>query len=151
MPEDSSDIARTHQRAYPPRAAHLLCYLILGLVLAGALLTRCYYPLFIDRRAAVNQDRILRIDQKIDPNTASWQELACLPAIGEVKARRIVRYRQEQGGPSEGKDSAVFHQPEDLQAVHGIGPKTAHKISPYLKFPTAGQLDPTLTPRGPSP
>jgi DNA uptake protein ComE-like DNA-binding protein len=151
MPRDFSDTAQTHQKVYIPRAGHLLCYLFLGLLLGGSLLARFYYPFFIDHQALINRERAGQIDQRIDPNTASWQELACLPAIGEVKAKRIVQYRHERGVHPESKVSAVFRHPDDLRAIRGIGPKTTQKISPYLKFPVPSQSDSSLTPRGTSP
>ena len=81
------------------------------------------------------------VDSRIDPNTASWAELdAFLPGIGEVTAKRIVAYREAHrvsgsatpGGPG---PPVVFSCPEDLQAVHGIGPKTVTRIAPHLVFP----------------
>jgi competence protein ComEA len=74
----------------------------------------------------------LEIESKIDPNTANWAELASLPGIGEVLAKRIVEYRQAQPGKA---SKAVFRRPEDLEAVRGIGPKTVAKLAKHLKFP----------------
>ena len=70
---------------------------------------------------------------KVDPNTAPWQELACLPGIGERKAQDIVSYRKAHAaaGPA-------FNSPADLTRVKGIGVKTADRIAPFLSFPTTG-------------
>jgi DNA uptake protein ComE-like DNA-binding protein len=122
-------------KVYTTRAAHFVCYFLLALVLIGALFARCYYPFVIEQRAAVKQNKVSQVDQGINPNTASWQMLTCLPAIGEVKARRIVRYRREEATGPDQPNTPVFKKPADLEAVYGIGPKTVQKISPYLKFP----------------
>lgn len=60
---------------------------------------------------------------KVDVNRAVWPELAQLPDVGEVTARKIVASRQSEG-PFDGID--------DLQRVRGIGPKTVERIRPYL-------------------
>ncbi|MGQ9650524.1 MAG: ComEA family DNA-binding protein [Phycisphaerae bacterium] len=73
-----------------------------------------------------------QVESKIDPNAAAWAELASLPGIGEVLAKRIVEYRQGKAG---GPNKVVFRQPEDLEAVRGIGPKTVAKLAKHLKFP----------------
>lgn len=52
------------------------------------------------------------IAEKVNINTASLQELAALPGIGEVLAGRILLYR-ENAGP--------FEAAEDLLNVEGIG------------------------------
>lgn len=73
-----------------------------------------------------------QVESKVDPNTATWAELASLPGIGEVLAKRIVEYRQTQAG---WPNKVVFRQLQDLEAVRGIGPKTAAKLAKHLKFP----------------
>jgi competence protein ComEA len=65
---------------------------------------------------------------------ADWPELARLPGIGEVIAKRIVAYRQEHSTTG---GAPVFQSPQDLDAVSGIGPKLVDRISPYLKFSPA--------------
>jgi DNA uptake protein ComE-like DNA-binding protein len=74
---------------------------------------------------------------QLNPNTATWAELAMLPRIGETLARRIVAYREEQlraqpAGSAE--PGPVFRCLEDLDAVPGIGPRTLEAIGPYLTF-----------------
>jgi len=53
--------------------------------------------------------------QQININTASIDELKVLKGIGEIKAKRIIEFRENNG---------FFKQPEDLLQVPGIGPKT---------------------------
>ncbi len=73
----------------------------------------------------------------IDPNTATWAELATLPTIGEVKAKAIVAYRRSfrqtaVAGPA--GERRAFTCPADLDAVRGIGPKTVERVAPHLRF-----------------
>jgi hypothetical protein len=67
--------------------------------------------------------------QRINPNTASMASLVRLPGIGKARALDIIHYRQsqKQRGP-------VFLSANDLQAIRGIGPKTAAKLEPWLVF-----------------
>lgn len=59
----------------------------------------------------------------LDLNTASADELICLPGIGPVKAEAILLRRSELGG---------FRSTDDLLTVSGIGEATLEKISPYI-------------------
>jgi competence protein ComEA len=60
---------------------------------------------------------------KVDINRAGWPELAQLPGIGEVTARKIIASRKSKG---------PFHRIDDLQRIRGIGPKKVKSIRPYL-------------------
>src|SRR3989338_2459189 len=60
----------------------------------------------VSKSAGLNQAGPLNI------NTASAQELAALPGIGNKLAERIVEYRTRQGS---------FRQPGQLMDVEGIG------------------------------
>lgn len=59
----------------------------------------------------------------VDVNQAEWPELAQLPDIGEVLARRIVASREVDG---------PFRSPEDLTRVRGIGPRRLARMNKYL-------------------
>ena len=61
---------------------------------------------------------------KLDPNTATWIELAQLPGVGETIARRIVA----------GRGHRPFSTIDDLRRVRGIGPKLVERIGPYLRI-----------------
>lgn len=61
----------------------------------------------------------------LDINTASAEELEELPGIGPALAERILARREEYG---------LFHGPEDLQAVSGIGEAACEAILPYITF-----------------
>ena len=80
---------------------------------------------------AAHRHRLLEIDHvepelaefQVDINSADWPEVALLPGVGEVLAKRIVTDR-ETNGP--------FQDHSDLRRVRGIGPKTLDGIRPYL-------------------
>lgn len=71
---------------------------------------------------------------RIDPNTAPWWELTALPGVGPVTARAIVDHRKAVRDRAGDPAAIVFTRPADLEAVHGIGPKTVAKIAAYLRF-----------------
>lgn len=60
---------------------------------------------------------------KVNVNTASVEQLAALPGIGETLAARIVEQRQKQG---------AFRSTEELVNVKGIGEKSFAKLQPFL-------------------
>ena len=71
----------------------------------------------------------------IDPNTAPWWELTVLPRIGEITARKIVRYRESVRETSpDGAEVVAFGRVADLAGVRGIGPRTLQRIGRYLDF-----------------
>jgi competence ComEA-like helix-hairpin-helix protein len=55
----------------------------------------------------------------IDLNTAPASELDLLPGVGPVLAARIIEDRQANG---------LFKDLEDLDRVHGIGPRTIERL-----------------------
>lgn len=67
----------------------------------------------------------LEARQRLNINEAAEQQLRELPGIGEVLARSIVQWRQEQG---------PFDGPEDLLAVAGIGEATLAQMEPYITY-----------------
>ena len=80
---------------------------------------------------STNRHRLIEIDHvepelaefQVDINSADWPEVALMPGIGEVLAKRIVTDR-ETNGP--------FQDHSDLRRVRGIGPKTLDGMRPYL-------------------
>jgi len=63
------------------------------------------------------------VEYRIDLNGADEAELVLLPGIGEVKARRIVAYRDEHG---------PFRRVEDLLAVQGVSESVLGRLRPYV-------------------
>ena len=70
----------------------------------------------------------LAADERIDPNTATADELRRLPRVGPKLAERIVAHR-EANGP--------FRTLADLDAVSGIGPALLAGITPHVSLPAA--------------
>ena len=61
---------------------------------------------------------------QLDLNEADEMELTLLPRIGEVLAKRIVDYRNENGN---------FDSVDDLLNVKGVGPKTLARLRPFCR------------------
>ena len=80
------------------------------------------------------RSRPLDPGEKIDPNTASEEELDRLPRVGASIARRIVEDR-EANGP--------YVSVADLARVPGLGARSVERLSPHLALPPA---HPTLLP-----
>lgn len=78
-----------------------------------------------------NSDSSTRIQTGIDPNTATWVELAQLPGLGETAGRAIVAYREDR---LRAGSRPVFRDASDLEPVPGIGPSTIARIGPHLRF-----------------
>jgi competence protein ComEA len=64
----------------------------------------------------------------VNINTASVSELAAINGLGEVKAKAIVAYR-EQNGP--------FKSVDDLKGVKGIGEQMLAKLRPQVTLGAA--------------
>lgn len=75
--------------------------------------------------AAQAAHRPLGAGEKIDPNTATAQELARLPRVGLALAQRIVADRDSSG---------PFASLEALDRVSGIGPGLLRVVGPHLSF-----------------
>jgi competence protein ComEA len=62
-------------------------------------------------------------DGVVNVNTATAEELARLPGIGEAKARAILELRKERGS---------FRSVEQLRDVKGIGDAALERIRPHV-------------------
>ena len=62
----------------------------------------------------------------INLNTATVDQLATLPGVGQKTAERIIEYRTKSGG---------FKKIEELMNVKGIGEKSFLKIKPLVSAP----------------
>ncbi|HZL36575.1 MAG TPA: helix-hairpin-helix domain-containing protein [Tepidisphaeraceae bacterium] len=96
---------------------------------------------FIDDPQPDVAARAGELADKLDPNTADWQELAAIPNLGQKKAKAIVAFREQWLTQHPG--NPPFHSPQDLRQVKGIGPATASNMMPYLIFPNASPISTT--------
>jgi competence ComEA-like helix-hairpin-helix protein len=71
---------------------------------------------------------------RLDPNTATLQELIILPQLGEKRAAAILNYRDHHLATHPGTDA--FKNLDDLLRITGIGPAMLETLRPHLKFPT---------------
>jgi len=70
----------------------------------------------------VNQKE-LKLDKKININTAFIDELILLPGIGETTAEKIIEYRDKNNG---------FKKTEEIMNIKGIGDKKFEKLKPFI-------------------
>ena len=57
----------------------------------------------------------------VDVNSATAEQLTCLPGVGPELAKEIIAGRP-------------YNSPADLQRVKGIGPKNLEKIAPRIRI-----------------
>jgi hypothetical protein len=86
----------------------------------------------------------LTLPQRIDPNTATLEELARLPHIGEITAGKIITYRDARKATA--ADGIVFRAPSDLDSVPGVGKKLIEQMEPFLEFPDDANGSPATKP-----
>lgn len=65
------------------------------------------------------------LDDQVNLNTATAEQLMDLPGIGEARAASILRYREQKGG---------FRSPEELKEIEGIGEKMYDRIKERLRI-----------------
>jgi len=81
---------------------------------------------------------LITLGVAVDLNRASAADLAAVPGLGPVLARRISAFREEHG---------PFTDLEGLLQVKGIGPKLLEKIRPYVVIIAEATPPPTVRPR----
>ena len=100
-------------------------------------------PAYVSNPQPVRPQRYDELADKIDPNTADWQSLAALPAVGEKRAKTIIEYRE--AFTKQHPDHLAFEEPQDLLLVRGIGPSMLATLRPYMLFPSDAATKPTTT------
>ncbi|MHC4214028.1 MAG: ComEA family DNA-binding protein [Planctomycetota bacterium] len=74
----------------------------------------------------------IQTEPRVNPNHAPLASLVRLPGVGISKAASIIEYRESLASIQPG--SVAFCSSDDLEEVPGIGPKTAERISVWLRF-----------------
>jgi hypothetical protein len=106
--------------------------LLLVFTFSYALLNLSCNTAFIDDPQPEQGARYDQLADRIDPNTATWYELAALPMLGEKRARAFIDFRTR--AQARDKTEFVFRTPEDFYRIEGFGPKLVEQILPYLVF-----------------
>ena len=122
-----------HALAWTPSQRRALLLVLSGFALILAV-RLALNPAYVSNPQPERPPRYHDLADRIDPNTADWQTLAALPALGEKRAKAITEYRDERLRARPGE--TVFNAPRDLMAVHGIGVGMVVTLRPYLVFPT---------------
>jgi len=139
-PDGAADRARRRQErvswtdrlTWTPRQRRgmvILLALILSLLAWRLVVNRAY----VSDPQPAQPARYDDLADRLDPNTATWQELAAIPSLGERRARAIVEHRDDwlRRHP----DSVPYQRPFDLAAVSGIGASMIEQMTPHLVFP----------------
>ena len=81
-------------------------------------------------------DAGVRLEGRVNPNSASVGSLVRLPGIGLTRATAIVAFREAFA--ARGSEGIAFRRPIDLEQIRGIGPKTVAGLAPWLRFDGPG-------------
>jgi competence ComEA-like helix-hairpin-helix protein len=117
----------TYDLSLLPAQQRIVAALLACLTLATAWRWTCRAVAADEASLPVLPDRVARVAQRVNPNSAGLAELVRLRGIGIKRAGEIIAYR-DRLGPN------AFRQAKDLQEVRGIGPRTLQAISPWLVF-----------------
>jgi hypothetical protein len=116
----------------PSQRGVLIAFL---LVFCSILLIKIYLNRqYISNPPPAGAARPGQLADQLDPNFASWQDLAVLPQLGEKRAREIVAYREQFRADRRGE--IAFARAEDLLKVKGIGAAMVETLRPFLAFPS---------------
>ena len=115
---------------------------LLSLLLASLAIRYACNPVYVSDPQPAQPARYNEMASRLDPNAATWQELAAIPSLGEKRAKDIVAFRDRARQADAG--AIVFRSPPDLMRVKGIGNSTARNVEPYLVFPATDR--PTTMP-----
>ena len=103
------------------------------LVFCAVLLGKVYLNRqYISNPPPAGAARAGQLADQLDPNFATWQDLAALPQLGEKRAKEIVAYREQFRADRRGP--IAFARAEDLLKVKGIGAAMVETLRPFLIF-----------------
>jgi DNA uptake protein ComE-like DNA-binding protein len=109
-------------------------------------------PARLDDPLVVMHGQSVELAAKIDPNTATLEDLSRVPHLGEKLSGAIIAWREARKALV--ADGVLFHRPEDLAHVPGVGRTLVAQVGPYLSFPedaTEPAEDVTTLPSSPPP
>jgi len=117
---------------WTPRQRLALSVIIL-LILSYLLIRYQFTPARISNPQPPDAPRASDLQDKLDPNTATADDLSSLPNLGPAMARRIIddRNQFQKSHPNQ----PPYKSLADLLRVKGIGPATLENLRPYLRFP----------------
>jgi len=107
----------------------------LGLVVLAAVVAGRFWSqrVYVAEPFALERMVTDELEDRVNPNEASAASLSRLPGIGLKKAQAVVEYR-ERCRAEQGDETLPFRCCDDLTQVKGIGPATAERMRPYLRF-----------------
>lgn len=95
---------------------------LLLLIASGILLINCHHTNFVQTQSVQNQN--LTLENAININTATAEELEKLPHVGEETAKNIIAFREKYG---------KFRRVENLILVHGMSDKKFRDLRNSVK------------------
>src|SRR3954451_22872356 len=98
----------------PQRQVVLAITTLLLAILGYRAFTR---PTYVPAPLPAEGPRAAELISQIDPNVATWQEIALLPGLGEKRAKGIVAYREQFRIDHAGQ--VAFQHLEDLTNIKG--------------------------------
>src|ERR1041384_2041644 len=113
---------------WTPRQRLALSLIVL-LILSYLLIRYQFTPARIGNPQPLEGPRASDLLDKLDPNTASKDDLSALPNLGPALAPRITEDRERfQKDPP---NDPAYKTIDDLQRIKGIGPATLENLKPY--------------------
>jgi competence ComEA-like helix-hairpin-helix protein len=100
---------------------------------AAALAVQAYLrPAYVGDALPSIGSRAGELADRIDPNTATAEELSTIPQLGPSRARAMIAYRESYVASHPGR--RAFERAEDLRNIRGFGEATVAKLAPHLVF-----------------
>ncbi|MCL2648359.1 MAG: helix-hairpin-helix domain-containing protein [Phycisphaerales bacterium] len=121
-PTSTNTFTRSHRIAFAILTSLLFVFLLVQYLRR---------PVPLDERVMMQTP--FTLPSRVDPNTATLQELTRIPHLAEGLAKKIIDYRTARLPLT--SDGIVFRQPVDLTHVSGLGQKTLDLLLAYLEFP----------------
>jgi competence ComEA-like helix-hairpin-helix protein len=130
---DPKTPAHTESAVNPPLEAVVQMRRTLsGVMLTGLVILAGWWGVqFVGVQPGSASEAPSRVQTGVNPNDATWYELAQLPGLGESAGRAIVAFREERRQTT---SQPVFKSAADLEPVPGIGPRTIERIAAHLRF-----------------